>query len=306
MKVIVLGSTGFLGQNLLEKVKNTNHEVFGFSKSSGLDLFDYSAVLKIFAQHKPEAIINCAAHTGSLHYVTQNAAQVFNDNALMALNIYKAAAKACPNTRIINPLSNCSYPGSASVQKEEEWLLGDVHPSVFAYGHAKRYLYVLANSYKLQHNLKTVNFLVPNTFGPKDHSDPNKTHALNGMIIRMLKAKKNDEKEFEIWGTGKPVREWAYVDDVINFLILALTLEQDLTYPVNIAQNKGYSIKESAEFIAQAIGYKGKLVFNTKYQDGAPIKILDNTKFSELFSDYKFYDHQEGIKNTVEYYKKLI
>ena len=109
-----------------------------------------------------------------------------------------------------------------------------------------------------------------------------------------------------MWGSGNPIREWGYVKDIVNILIKGLTIEEDLTYPVNIAQNKGYSIRASAEKIAEAIGFKGKLVFNAEHQDGAPFKILDNGKFRLLFPDYKFYDHAAGIKETVDYYNSKL
>ena len=130
-----------------------------------------------------------------------------------------------------------------------------MHGSVHSYGNAKRMIQELAACYAMQHGVRSVNFLVPNTFGPGDHTDPNKTHALNGMIIRMLKAHRAGEERFEIWGTGRPVREWAYIDDVAEILVRGLRLEADLTYPVNIAQNHGYSIAETAGHIARAVGF---------------------------------------------------
>ncbi|MFA5879709.1 MAG: NAD-dependent epimerase/dehydratase family protein [Candidatus Margulisiibacteriota bacterium] len=304
MKIIVLGGNGFVGKNLVDKLKNSIHEVYALSRSTGLDLTNLEQTKNTFKKIKPDTIINCAAHVGSLHYVTEFAANVIHDNALMALNLYKACSEINPDIRIINPLSNCSYPGNADIHFEPDWWQGEVHDSVFSYGNSKKFIYILARCYQKQYNVRTINFLIPNTFGPGDHTDPNKCHALNGMIIRMIKAQKEKQKIFEIWGTGKPIREWAYIDDVIHFLIKGTTIETDLTYPVNIAQNKGYSIKESAELIADAVGFSGKLIFNTTYQDGAPIKILDDKKFRSLFPDYTFYNHQKGIKNTVAYYKK--
>lgn len=306
MKIIVLGGAGFIGKNLLQKLQGSGHEVQSLSKSAGFDLTDLAQAQAVFKRIQPDAIINCAAHTGSLHYVTSYAASVFNDNVRMSLNLYQATLECCPAARIVNPLSNCSYPGDMGVQSEADWWKGEVHASVFSYGNAKRFIYMLARCYQMQHGIKSINFLVPNTFGPGDHTDPNKTHALNGMIIRMIKAQREGQKEFEIWGTGKPIREWAYVDDVVNFLIEGLTIGEDLIYPVNIAQNKGYAIKESAEIIAEAVEFKGELVFNTKYQDGDPVKILDDKKFRKLFPDYLFHDHKAGIKNTVEYYKSIL
>lgn len=306
MKILVLGGHGFVGSNLVRGLSHLNHTIIPLSRRDGLDLTDFNSTKKFFNEIDPDAIINCAAHVGSLHYVTMYAADVIQDNIQMALNIYRAAREACPESRIINPLSNCSYPGDANIHFELDWWKGEVHDSVFSYGNAKRFIYVISKNYYKQYGLKSVNFLVPNTFGPGDYTDPNKTHALNGMIIRMINAQRNGDLEFEIWGTGNPVREWGYIQDVVNLLIRGLTIEQDLIYPVNIAQNKGYSIKESAEFIADAIGFAGKLTFNTDYQDGAPIKILDDQKFRSIFPDYEFFDHKEGIEETVKSYKSIL
>ena len=142
-------------------------------------------------------------------------------------------------------------------------------------------------------------------YGPGDSTNPNKVHALNGMIIRMLDAVKKKDEEFEIWGTGKPVREWIYIDDVCKILLNSLNTKE-IIEPINIAQGNGFTIAETAACISKAIGYEGKLTFNTKYQDGAPIKILGMGKFKNLFKDYIFYNHQEGVNHTVEYYKGVL
>ncbi len=306
MKILVLGGHGFVGKNLINSMDGMGHETISLSRRDGLDLTDYNITHKHFSEIKPDAIFNCAAHVGSLHYVTTYAADVVHDNVLMALNMYKAAKEACPDVKIINPLSNCSYPGDANTHFEPDWWKGEVHDSVFSYANAKRMIYVISKNYSNQYGIKTVNFLVPNTFGPGDYTDPNKTHALNGMIIRMIKAKRQTDKEFEIWGTGSPIREWGYIKDMVEILIKGLSIENDLIYPVNIAQNKGYSIKESAEMIKKAVGFDGNLVFNTKYQDGAPFKILDDNKFRSIFPDFEFINHEKGIENTVEYYESVL
>lgn len=303
---VVLGGHGFVGRHVVAALEKSGHTVFAASRADGVDLLDYTSTEKYLNATKPDVIFNCAAHVGSLHYVTTFAAQVFHDNVQMGLNLYRAAAQVCPGVTIVNPLSNCSYPGTADVQVESEWLNGPVHDSVLSYGSAKRTLYTIAASYAKQYKIKSINFLAPNTFGPGDAVDPNKTHALNGMIIRMIEAKQKNLPEFEIWGTGKPIREWAYVDDVVAVMVKSIGLEADLLYPVNIGQNKGYTIRESAEFIAAALGYQGKLVFNTKYQDGASVKILDDKKFRSIFPDYIFSDHQKGVAATVEYYQSVL
>lgn len=306
MKILVLGGHGFVGKNLVNFLNKTEHEVHPISRRDGFDLRDYTKTEKCFNGINPDAIINCAAHVGSVHYVTTYASDVIFDNVQMALNIYRAAAKVCPDARIINPLSNCSYPGNIDIQSESDWWTNEVHESVFSYGNAKRFIYVISKCYERQYGVKSINFLIPNTFGPGDSTDPDKTHALNGMIIRMIKAERHGDKGFEIWGTGSPIREWAYIDDVVNILIEGIYTKKDLIYPINLAQKKGYSIKQSAEMIADAVGFNGKLTFNTNYQDGAPIKILDDKKFRKNFPKFKFFDHKKGIEKTVKYYKSVL
>ena len=306
MKLLILGGHGFVGKNLTSALSESGHEIISVSRADGVDIKNYKELENYLSEIKPDIIFNCAAHVGSLHYVTTYAADVVNDNIQMSLNLYKAVAAACPTAKMINPLSNCSYQGNSAVQIESEWWNGEVHDSVFSYGNAKRMLYVIAKCYEKQYKIKSVNFIVPNTFGPGDSTDPNKTHALNGMIIRMVEAQKRGDAEFEIWGTGSPVREWAYIDDAIKILIKGIDAQENLINPVNLAQNKGYTIKESAEFIAEAVGFKGKLVFNTDKPDGAPVKILDDKKFRQIFPDFVFFDHKKGIANTVNYYKLIL
>jgi GDP-L-fucose synthase len=306
MKILILGGHGFVGKHVVSALNKRGHEVHPISRRDGTDLRDYTKTENCFREINPEVIINCAAHVGSVHYVTAYAADVFFDNTQIVLNIYKAAAKICPRARIINPLSNCSYPGNSDIQREKDWWASEVHESVFSFGNAKRFIYVISKCYNKQNGIKSINFLLPNTFGPGDSTDLNKTHALNGMIIRMIKAQRRGDAEFEIWGTGRPIREWAYIDDVVNIIIEGIYTKEDLIYPVNLAQHKGYTIKESAEIIADSVGFKGKLIFNTSYQDGDPIKILDDKRFRQLFPTFQFFDHKKGIEETVKYYKSIL
>jgi GDP-L-fucose synthase len=306
INIIVLGGFGFIGSRLVHTLKNLNYDVQPISRKNGVDLANYSLTEKCFDKNKPDVIINCAAHVGSVNYVTKHSADIIFDNTQIALNIYQAASVVCPDVKIINPLSNCSYPGNSDIQKEEEWLSHEVHESVFSYGNSKRIIYLISKCYNNQYGINTINFLIPNTFGPGDSTDANKTHALNGMIMRMLEAHSSGDDEFVIWGSGKPVREWAYVNDVVNILIEGINLNKDFIYPINLAQNSGYSIKESAIIIKEILGYKGKLVFDTNKQDGAPVKILNNDQFKKVFPSFKFFNHKKGINNTVNYYKKIL
>lgn len=303
MKILILGSTGFIGSNLKTRLEKEGHNIYTAERSSGVDIRNYSEINNIIYKAKPDIIYNLASHGGSVHYVRNNSANVFQDNVLMAINLYKAISIIDPNIKVIQPFSNCSYPGKSDIQYETEWLDGDVHPSVFSFGNSKRSIFYLSECYKQQYGIRSVNILFPNTYGPGDSVDPNHTHALNGMVIRMLEAQKKQDKDFVVWGTGSPIREWAYIDDFVEVLMRCLDIKGQ-EYPVNMGQEKGYSIAESAGLIKKACGFEGDIMFDTKYKDGDPIKVVNGDKFRKLFKDFEFFDHYQGILNTVKYYKE--
>jgi len=305
MKILVLGGTGFIGSNLINELEKNNHKILSYSKSLGLDVKNYKRLSLTIKEFKPDIIFNVASHGGSLHYVKEYAGDVFFDNVQMALNLYRAVKENSPSSKIITPFSNCSYPGSSDVQEEENWLSGEVHPSIFSFGNSKRTIYYLSKCFYEQYNVKSVNLLLANTYGPGDSCDPNHTHALNGMIIRMLEAQKKGDDEFVVWGTGSPVREWTYVDDFIKSLVLAMDVNH-LEYPLNIGQGRGYSIKESALLIKEAVGFEGKIVFDTNKIDGDAVKIMSDKNFRKEFSEFEFYNHKKGIENTVSYYREKL
>lgn len=306
MKIIVTGGYGFVGKSVMEELQDRGYSPTALSRRNGFDLLNYENTRDRLKELQPEVIINCAAHVGSLHYVTEFAATVVNDNTQMILNLYRAVKEVCPNAKVINPISNCSYPGDTRIQKESEWWNGPVHKSVWPFANSKRMWVVVSECYSIQHKIKSINLIMPNCYGPGDYTDPNKTHALNGMIIRMLHAKKKNQHKFEIWGTGEPVREWIYVKDFAKMMCDAIDVQDDIKYLINVAQNKAYSIRETAEMIKELTGYDGELVFNTNYADGAPIKILDDKLFRQKFPHFKFTDIREGIKETIEYYKSIL
>tara|TARA_B100000287_G_scaffold182890_2_gene173014 strand:- start:221 stop:1138 length:918 start_codon:yes stop_codon:yes gene_type:complete len=302
VRILILGSTGFIGKNLKKRLTADGFDISTAERSSGVDLRNYKQVLSKISETNPDVIFNLASHGGSVHYVRTKAAEVFYDNVQMALNLYKAVSSFNSKIKIIQPFSNCSYPGDSNVQKEEEWLNGDVHSSVFSFGNSKRSIFYLSKCFKEQYGIRTVNILFPNTYGPGDSLDPNHTHALNGMIIRMLQAQKKGEKQFVVWGTGSPIREWAYIDDFIEILMRCLQFKGQ-EYPINMGQEKGYSIAESAKLIKQACNFEGEIIFDTQFKDGDPVKVMSNKRFSETFSGFEFFDHYDGILSTVKFYR---
>lgn len=304
-KILVLGGHGFMGKNIQDVFEGSNYEMLYESRRTGFDLDDYSNTRVMLKQLEPDIIIYAAAHVGSIGYVSEFSADVVNDNSQMYLNLYKAVAEINPEIVIINPISNCSYPGIIDVQHEEMWWDGAIHQSVESYGTPKKLGFILSECYKKQHGIRTLNLIVPNAYGPNDYIDEQRTHAMNGIIMRMIKSMNNGDKDFSIWGTGSPIREWIYMPDMARIMKDIVDNERyDLPNPINIGQESGVSILESVNMAKTALGYDVELKFDTTKQDGAPIKILGKKLFSEHFPDFKFTDVSEGITNTINYYKK--
>ncbi len=307
MRILVIGGHGFMGKNIQNVFKTTEHKMFYESRRTGLDLCDYKTVIDKINSIAPDVIIHAAAHVGSIAYVSKNAADVVHDNSMQYLNLYKAVAEVNKSIIIINPISNCSYPGIIDVQHETMWWDGAIHPSVESYGTPKKLGFIISECYKKQYGIKTVNLIVPNAYGPNDYVDENRTHAMNGIIMRMMKADKAHDKQFVVWGTGSPIREWIYMPDMARIFKTIIDKKMfDLPNPINIGQQHGISIIESVETCKNLLSYNGEIVQDTSKQDGAPIKVLGNELFKKHFSSFVFTDFVTGINNTIEYYKDKI
>lgn len=306
MKILLFGHSGFAGRNIADFLLQEGISHYGVSRSTGVDLRVQQEVVNLLEIYKPDYIVNCAAHVGSLNYVSKFAGDVINNNVQMISALYEALRKVGKNITVINPIANCAFPGDANLYQESQWLLGEVHDSVASYGNSRRLMYAYSTAYRKQHNIKTINFFVPNMYGEYDSTDPNKAHALNALISKFVKSEMNGTWEVDIWGTGSPIREWLYAKDFAKVIVKVLkdsNLQDMLTQPVSIAQNNGISMKELADIINVNFSNKMNLKYLTDMQDGAPKKVMANKKFREHFGTFEFTDFNVGIKNTIKYYK---
>ena len=299
-QIILFGSQGFLGKNLAEILP----EGTLMPSRQKVDLRDFNKIknfLKKIQNNKEIIIINCACHVGNVHYGSKHHADIIYDNTLISLNLYKACTYLKQNIKIINPFANCSYPANSNIQSEEDWLIGNVHESVISYGSYKRFLYALSKSFSIQYGIKSINWMFGGGYGPNASKNENKEHALNGMILRMIKAKKADDKSFVVWGSGKPIREWVFIKDMAKILKNSINKNEQI-YPINFGQRKGYSIKKTATIIKKTLNYKGKLVFDKTKKDGDKKKVLDNVNFKKKIKNFKFTALEKGIRETIKYY----
>jgi len=305
--ILVFGGHGFMGKNLQNEFKGSDYRVTYISRFDNVDLRNLEQTIECIDNIQPDVIIFAAADVGSISYVSEYAADVVHNNTQMYLNLYGALSALKSKATVINPISNCSYPGIIDIQNEEDYWSGPIHESVQAYGMPKRMGYIISQCYAKQYGIKTVNLIMPNAYGPNDYLDEQKTHAMNGIIMRMMKAQKNGDKEFSIWGSGTPIREWLYMPDMARLMKQIIDTENfDLPNPINIGQESGVAINETVAMVKEALNYDVELVHDTTKQDGAPIKVLGNKLFTKHFSEFIFTPYEEGIKNTIKYYENLI
>lgn len=304
-RVAILGGTGFAGINVRNRLETNGYEVGVFSRTTGCDLLDLPvAWAKLDAFH-PDYIINCAALVGSINYVSDFAADVLDVNLRIILNTYKIAQQM-RQVVVINPIANCGYPGVMDHYHESGFWDGPIHPSVLSYGSTRRMMWVFSKCYFEQYGVRSANLIVPNMYGPFDSTNPNKTHALNALIIKFVKAVKYDDPEIEIWGTGKPIREWLYVRDFAQLVHQVINRNELFLDPINLAQNHGETVNELISIIKDKIHFNGRIVYNTKYQDGSPKKVMDDQLFRQKFPNFRFTRLEVGINETIQYYQSIL
>jgi len=304
-KIFVAGGTGFLGSRLVRKLKILGMRYCTTSLSLGVDFRDKRQVDKYFEIEKPNVVINCATFIGGIKFGLDHEGEIIYNNSLMSTNLIEASRKYNVK-RFINPISNCSYPDISNKKfKETEWWNGPLNRTVLGYGMIRKLSWVNLFAYRNQYKLDSQSFLIPNMYGPGDHFDEVRSHALGALIKRIFAAKKQREKQVVIWGTGKPIREWIYVEDCVDIFIKSLSFETSIQ-PINIGRGEGVSIARLANLIKQATGYKGKLVFDKTRPDGAPYKIMNVTVMKKKFNWFPKINVETGIKKTVKWYYKSL
>lgn len=303
-KILVLGGHGFMGKNLQEVFKESEYEMFYKSRRDGVNMTDFVSLVNFIDSIKPDIIINAAAHVGSISYVSKNCASVVHDNTMMYTTLYQSVSACNKDIIIINPISNCSYPGIIDIQDEENWWDGPIHESVESYGMPKKMGFIISECYRKQHGIKTINLIIPNAYGPNDYLDEERTHAMNGIIMRMIKAQRNGDEEFVVWGSGTPVREWIYMPDACKIIKQIIDDEMyDLPNPINLGREEGMSIIYSVMTIKDLLNYDVSVVNDYTKQDGAPVKVLGSKLFTKCFNNFIFSKYEDGIKDTISYYE---
>lgn len=303
-QVLILGNTGFLGKHVERLAANEGWQTKGFSLSGGLDLRSPTDLKAVVDNWGPSVIINCAAHVGGLSYSRNRQATILADNTRMTLALFDLLSKN-PEVRLVNPIANCAYPGVLGIFNEGDFWEGHVHPSVLGYGGARRFSVLASQAYRDQFEVEVVDVALPNLFGPGDHLDPVRAHALGGLVFRILSAATNRLKEVSIWGSGNPIREWLYVEDAARALIYAAAAGSPPEF-INVGTGEGVSISDLANMIAEVVGFEGELVYDMAIPDGAAEKRMVADRAELELGWRPRYSLEEGLALTVLDFKKRL
>ncbi len=302
MKVAVAGGFGFLGSNIVRNLEERGHQPLPFSRKTGVDIRDFDRISGFLARERPEIVVNCAAHVGGIAYNALAPIEVYEDNLLIGFNLVRACYRNGVG-KLVNIMPNCTYPGVAEIYRGDEWWAGEMHETVLTYGMPRKAVWVQCWAYKQKHDFNSIHLVLPNLYGPGDHFDPVRSHALGALIQKIVEAREKSSPSVEIWGTGNPVREWGYVEDTAEGIVLAMEKYNDIDI-LNLGEGKGYTIREIAEIIREAVGWKGEFVFDPTRPDGAPRKILDVTRMKRLLDWEPRTSIRDGIRRTVEWYRQ--
>ena len=299
--VLVVGSLGLVGSSLMRVLKKSSkvNKLIG-SNRNDTDLFSFEETKKLIENTKPNLLIIAAAKVGGIHANNQLRAEFLLENLKINTNLLEACIPY-PEIQIINLGSSCIYPLEATNPiKEESFMEGKLEPTNSPYAMAKLTAIEMGRSLNLQFGHKVINLMPTNLYGPNDYFDENYSHVIPGLISRMDKAKREDKESFKIWGSGKPLREFLYVDDLSNAIDFLIDKEENVDL-INIGSGQEVTIKDLATKIKKIINFEGKLEFDITKPDGNPRKLLDSSKINNMGWNHSV-DLDEGLNLTYQWF----
>lgn len=279
-KILVTGGTGMVGRALLRHLQTENYQLLHPTHAE-LDLRDQAKVMAYFKQHTPDYVFHLAAIVGGIHANNAYPAKFIFDNTQMHCNVIEAA-HATNVKKLLFPGSACTYPKLAPQPMQESFFLdGKVEPTNIAYAAAKINGIVMCQAYAHQHQFNAIVPMPTNAYGVGDNFDPNASHVIPALMKRFHEAKENNLSEVVLWGTGTPLREFIYVDDLADALLFLMHNYHSHDI-INVGTMQEITIGELAHKIAAVVDYTGKISLDISKPDGAPRKCLDSSNLFAL------------------------
>ena len=301
-KIYVAGSNGMVGSAIVRTLEAKGYSNIVVKSSKELDLKNQQAVHDFFNQEQPEYVFLAAAKVGGIHANNSYPATFIYDNLMIQSNVIQAAYDF--NVKKLLFLgSSCIYPKFAPQPIKEEYLLtGSLEPTNEAYAIAKIAGLKMCQFYKQQYGCNFISAMPTNLFGVNDNFNLENSHVLPALLRKFIEAKQNNKQEVTIWGSGTPMREFLFVDDLAEACLFLMENYNDVE-TVNIGTGEDVSIKELAETIMKIVGFEGNLIFDASKPDGAPRKLLDVSKINTLGWKHQT-NLEEGIQKTLNWIQK--
>lgn len=304
-RIVVTGGAGFLGSHIVDSLrrKNCKSENIFVPRSATYDLRTYKGVLAMYYTFKPDVVIHAAAHVGGIHLNEVKPAELFYDNMIMGVLLLEEARKIKVK-KFVQIGTTCEYPKYSNGPFREEHLWDGYPEETNApYGIAKKALLVQGQAYRRQYGLDVVHLLPVNLYGPRDNFDPDTSHVAAALIKKFVEAQQSGLSAVSVWGTGQASREFLYVEDAADGIVMATELYDGLG-PINIGTGINVTILALAEMIAKKVGYAGEIVFDSSKPDGQLYRCLDVQKAQKEFGFEARTSLEDGLDETIAWYKQ--
>ena len=303
-KVIVTGGAGFLGKSVIRILKEKGCKDIFVPRSKDYDLISEYAIKKLLKDFPSTMIIHLAAVVGGIGANRENPGKFFYDNLMMGVQLIEQARLANIE-KFVAIGTICAYPKYTPVPfKEENIWDGYPEETNAPYGLAKKMLLVQSQAYRQQYDFNSIYLLPVNLYGPHDNFSLDSSHVIPALIRKCIEMKEQGKDSLEVWGTGKATREFLYVDDAAEAIVLAAE-KYNKSEPVNIGAGFEISIKNLAELIMKLTEFDGKLIFNSEKPDGQPKRCLDTSRARQEFGFEAKVKLEEGLRRTIEWYKEI-
>jgi GDP-L-fucose synthase len=300
-RVIVTGGAGFLGSLVVEKLRERGCRNIVIPRSKDCDLRDRDAIAQLYGEVQPHIVIHLAAVVGGIGANRANPGRFFYDNAIMGIQLMEYARQFNVE-KFVAVGTICAYPKFTPIPfKEEDLWNGYPEETNAPYGLAKKMMLVQAQAYRAQYGFNAIYLLPVNLYGPGDHSDLETSHVIPALIRKCVEAKENGRHEIVLWGDGSPTREFLYVADGAEGILLA-SERYDGDQPVNLGTGEEITIRALARMIAEEVGYPGEIVWDTTKPNGQPRRCVDTTRAENLFGFRPSYRLPDGLPRTVSWF----
>ncbi len=298
-KILVTGGAGFLGKIVVDKILKKNPKKVFVPRSKEYDLRNQKACEEVV--QRMDLVIHLAANAGGIGYNRTNPGMLCYDNLIMGVNIIEAARRAGVQ-KFVGLGTICLYPKFTPVPfKEEDIWKGYPEETNAPYGLAKKMLLVLSQSYRQQYGFNAIYLMPVNMYGPGDNFDPESSHVIPALIKKFVDAKIRNDKFVVVWGSGNPTREFLYVEDSAQAIVLA-TEGYNKPDPINIGSSFEISIKDLANLIREIVEFEGTIVWDKTKPDGQPRRKLDTSKAEKEFGFRSETNFKEGLRKTIKWY----